>query len=70
MDNESFHEKWDRLGLFDKSLDNIADIIDEQRRDIERLQTNIDVMKRALGFKEDSDDSAMEDIRQPSGGGY
>ena len=39
--------------------------ITEKDREIERLQTNIDVMKRALRWsewKEDGDGSKMEDV--------
>ena len=51
---ESFDEKCRRLGLFDKSIEDIIDMIAEKNREIERLrETTIDVWSKVP--KEDSD---------------
>jgi hypothetical protein len=60
---ESFYDLCTRLGLHDTPLIDIIEEIDrlrtfiaEKDREIERLQTNIDVMKRALRWSECEED--------------
>ena len=60
---ESFCDLCTRLGLHDTPLIDIIEEIDrlrtfiaEKDREIERLQTNIDVMKRALRWSECEED--------------
>ena len=60
---ESFCDLCTRLGLHDTPLIDIIEEIDrlrtfiaEKDREIERLQTNIDVMKRALRWSEGEED--------------
>ena len=40
---ESFDEKCRRLGLFDKSIEDIIDMIAEKNREIERLKAELKV---------------------------
>lgn len=60
---ESFCDLCTRLGLHDTPLIDIIEEIDrlrtfiaEKDREIERIQTNIDVMKRALRWSECEED--------------
>ena len=43
---ESFDEKCMRLGLFDKSLEDIIDMIAEKDKEIERLEAENDNMRK------------------------